>query len=187
MVVYFPYSQLFCKGSERCYSLDYGLRNVVSRLVRLLAPHPDCEAQSMKPTGLSSVINLIKSTEAELQENGAAIILSLIQNEDNVITIINEGAFDCLESARHFSDDSKQFANEVIELIRYDIYEAQFELLLGQLKHESQRIRERTATLFARLASSDDLKLIFINTGGLDLLFQMLASKDGTLDSVVEA
>jgi len=152
-----------------------------------LAQNPDNHAGILHLGGLSPLLDLLESRHSNLQHNAAFALYGLADNEDNVCFIIKEGGYERLVKAELIVQASKDCVQKTVKRLEEKLQGRVLGQLLYQLRSPNKIVQQRIATAFARLAPAKDLKRVFCDHRGLDVLLDKLTSSTGTFGEAVDA
>lgn len=166
---------------------DTQLREMAAFALGRLAQNSDNQAGILHLEGLSPLLDLLESRNSNLQHNAAFALYGLADNEDNVCSIIKEGGYHRLIKAELIVQASKDCVQKTVKRLEEKLQGRVLGQLLYQLRSQNKTVQQRIATAFARLAPAKDLKRIFSDHRGLDVLLEKLTSSNGSLEDAVEA
>ncbi|MEW5297840.1 MAG: hypothetical protein WDW36_001021 [Sanguina aurantia] len=170
---------------------DASLKEMAAFALGRLAQNSDNQAGIVQNGGLGPLLELLESKSYNLQHNAAFALYGLADNEDNIPDIIGEGALqrltDCLDCLA--VQASKDCVQKTISRMEQKLqgqnnsYRA-LNHVIFLLRSSNRVVQQRAALALAKQAPDGQLKSIFLEKRGLDVLFDMLV--DTSLNGVVQ-
>lgn len=155
---------------------DCSLKEMAAFALGRLAQNSDNQAGIVQNGGLKPLLELLESKHYNLQHNAAFALYGLADNEDNIPEIIKEGGLqrllDCGEQLQ--VQASKDCVQKTISRLEQKLTGRVLTHVVFMLRSNSKSIQQKTATSLARLAPESDLRQIFVDKRGLDILLDML-------------
>ncbi|XP_077218307.1 ARM repeat protein interacting with ABF2 isoform X2 [Tasmannia lanceolata] len=150
-------------------------------------PYVFCSVQDMHNQagiahngGLVPLLKLLDSKNGSLQHNAAFALYGLADNEDNVSDFIKVGGVQKLQDGEFIVQATKDCVAKTLKRLEEKIHGRVLKHLL-YLMHVGEKVPKRVALALAHLCSPDDQRTIFIDNNGLELLLNLLVSKDPKL------
>eukprot|EP00210_Caulerpa_lentillifera_P000214 g209.t1 len=153
---------------------DVQLKEMATFALGRLAQNSDNQAGILHLGGLSPLLDLLESKNSNLQHNAAFALYGLADNEDNVCTIIKQGGYSRLIKAELIVQASKDCVQKTVKRLEEKLQGRVLGQLLYQLRSQNKTVQQRIATAFARLAPAEDLKTIFYDYRGLEVLLEVI-------------
>ncbi|EFJ47093.1 hypothetical protein VOLCADRAFT_61760 [Volvox carteri f. nagariensis] len=165
---------------------DVSLREMAAFALGRLAQNVDNQAGIVQLGGLPPLLELLESKHYNLQHNAAFALYGLAENEDNIPDLIREGALqrleDCKEKLQASKDCVQKTINRLEQKLRPDNTAAPnlaaakraLQSMVFLLRSNTKTVQQRAAMSLARLAPDEQLKAIFIDKRGIDVLLDML-------------
>jgi hypothetical protein len=175
---------------------DTALREMAAFALGRLAQSPDNQAGIVQQGGLGPLLELLDSRHVNLQHNAAFALYGLSDNEDAVPDLIKAGALQRLLDSvdRLAAQASKDCVGKTVTRV-----EARLAAGVGggngaggsggpggggralghaayMLRSPDPLVRRRTAAALARLAPASELKSLFVDAGGLEILLRVLTT-----------
>lgn len=126
--------------------------------------------------GLKPLLALLASRNGNLQHNAAFALYGLADSDDNVAPLVREGAVQALLDCELLVQPSKDCVQKTLK--RLEDKAARPAVLAGVLfamRGGDRASRERVAAALARLVTrDDDLRSVFVDRRGLDVLLGLL-------------
>ncbi|KAJ9512639.1 hypothetical protein QJQ45_018860 [Haematococcus lacustris] len=145
-----------------------------------LAQNSDNQAGIVQCGGLVPLLELLESKHYNLQHNAAFALYGLADNEDNIPDIIRFGALqrlmDCSEKLS--VQASKDCVQKTITRMEQKLNGRVLSHVIFMLRSSNRVIQQRAAMSLAKLAPESDIKTIFVDRHGLDVLLNMLVDED---------
>ncbi|GAX73566.1 hypothetical protein CEUSTIGMA_g1017.t1 [Chlamydomonas eustigma] len=165
---------------------DISLREMAAFALGRLAQNNDNQAGIVQNGGLLPLLALLESKHYNLQHNAAFALYGLADNEDNIADIIREGVLqrllDCAEKLQ--VQASKDCVQKTISRMESKFHGRVLSHVVFMLRSNDRTVQQRAAMALARMAPEEELRNIFVERRGLDVLLDMLV--DGTLELSVQ-
>ncbi|KAG1679847.1 hypothetical protein FOA52_012761 [Chlamydomonas sp. UWO 241] len=162
---------------------DTSLREMAAFALGRLAQNADNQAGIVQNGGLVPLLQLLESKHYNLQHNAAFALYGLADNEDNIPDIIKEGVLqrllDCVEKLQ--VQASKDCVQKTITRMEQKFGGRVLSHVVFMLQSSDRVIQQRAAMALARLAPEAELRSIFVDKRGLDLLLDALV--DASVDA----
>ncbi|KXZ42885.1 hypothetical protein GPECTOR_113g297 [Gonium pectorale] len=167
---------------------DVSLKEMAAFALGRLAQNVDNQAGIVQLGGLPPLLELLESKHYNLQHNAAFALYGLAENEDNIPDLIREGALQRLEDCKEklqvqaSKDCVQKTINRLEQKLKPDnpnaanLAAAKRALcsMVFLLRSSTKQVQQRAAMSLARLAPDEQLKSIFIDKRGIDVLLDML-------------
>ncbi|GIL80645.1 hypothetical protein Vretimale_9203 [Volvox reticuliferus] len=167
---------------------DVSLKEMAAFALGRLAQNVDNQAGIVQLGGLPPLLELLESKHYNLQHNAAFALYGLAENEDNIPDLIREGALQRLEDCKEklqvqaSKDCVQKTINRLEQKLRPDNTAAPnlaaakraLQSMVFLLRSNTKTVQQRAAMSLARLAPDEQLKAIFIDKRGIDVLLDML-------------
>lgn len=155
---------------------DVSLKEMAAFALGRLAQNSDNQAGIVQNGGLKPLLELLESRQYNLQHNAAFALYGLADNEDNIPEIIKESGLqrliDCSEQLQ--VQASKDCVQKTITRLEQKLTGRVLSHVVFMLRSSNKDIQQLTATSLARLAPESELRNIFVDKRGLDILLEML-------------
>lgn len=155
-------------------SPDSQLRSMAAFALGRLAQNTHNQAGIVHDGGLPPLLELLDSRDGSLQHNAAFAIYGLADNEDNVYDIVKSGAVERLQDGELIAQQSKDCAAKTLKRLEEKIHGRILRHLLYLMRLLDRVFQRRIALALAHLCSWEDLRMIFIDSNGLDVLLGLL-------------
>lgn len=165
---------------------DVQLKEMATFALGRLAQNGDNQAGILHLGGLSPLLDLLESKNSNLQHNAAFALYGLADSEDNVCTIIKEGGYSRLIKAELIVQASKDCVQKTVKRLEEKLQGRVLGQLLYQLRSQNKTVQQRIATAFARLVPAEDLKLVFYDHRGLEVLLEVIVSTNSDSEDALE-
>ncbi|GLC39904.1 hypothetical protein PLESTF_000347400 [Pleodorina starrii] len=167
---------------------DVSLKEMAAFALGRLAQNQDNQAGIVQLGGLPPLLELLESKHYNLQHNAAFALYGLAENEDNIPDLIREGALQRLEDCKEklqvqaSKDCVQKTINRLEQKLRPDNTAAPnlaaakraLQSMVFLLRSNTKQVQQRAAMSLARLAPDEQLKSIFIDKRGIEVLLDML-------------
>eukprot|EP00878_Enallax_costatus_P007491 GHUV01007846.1.p1 GENE.GHUV01007846.1~~GHUV01007846.1.p1 ORF type:complete len:543 (+),score=179.67 GHUV01007846.1:941-2569(+) len=170
---------------------DTALKEMAAFALGRLAQNTHNQAGIVQCGGLSQLLDLLESKHYNLQHNAAFALYGLSDNEDNIPCIISAGGMqrlsDCGERLQ--VQASKDCVNKTIARIRVKLEREDHRVLnhvVYSLRSSDRSVQQAVAVSLAQLAPVSQLKNIFVDKGGLDILLDLLQDKAATSKQLID-
>lgn len=161
-------------GSE-----DLQLKEMAAFALGRLAQNADNQAGICQGGGLKPLLALLESRNGSLQHNAAFALYGLADNEDNVAEIIKEGGVQRLMDGVLIVQASKDCVTKTLKRLEDKVAARTLQYLLYLLRQGDRgvdnEVPRRVAVSLAHLCKEGDMKLVFLERGGLTILLDMLS------------
>ena len=126
--------------------------------------------------GLKPLLALLASRNGNLQHNAAFALYGLADSDDNVAPLVREGAVQALLDCELLVQPSKDCVQKTLKRLEDKARApAVLATVLFAMRGGDRAARERVAAALARLVTRDeDLRSVFVDRRGLDLLLGLL-------------
>ncbi|KAF8058408.1 hypothetical protein HT031_005532 [Scenedesmus sp. PABB004] len=172
-------------------SPDTALKEMAAFALGRLAQNTHNQAGIVQCGGLPQLLELLESKHYNLQHNAAFALYGLSDNEDNVPCIVQAGGlqrlYDCCERLQ--VQASKDCVNKTIARIKQKLERDDKRVLshvIYSLRSSDRSVQQATAVSLAQLAPSGELKHIFVDKAGLDVLLDLLTDTAATAKQLCE-
>ncbi|BDA48602.1 probable vacuolar protein 8 [Coccomyxa sp. Obi] len=167
---------------EMLGSSDVQLKEMAAFALGRLAQNSDNQAGIVQAGGLPNLLELMASRNGNLQHNAAFALYGLADNEDNIAAIVREGGVQCLQDCELLVQPSKDCVQKTLKRLEDKIQGKVLNQIMYSMNTSDRIMQHRTSTALARLGREQDLKTIFIDRKGLDILIAILTdpSRDPT-------
>lgn len=155
-------------------SPDAQLKSMAAFALGRLGQNTHNQAGIVHDGGLPPLLELLDSRVGSLQHNAAFAIYGLADNEDNVYDILKSGIVERLQDGELIAQQSKDFAAKTLKRLEEKIHGRVLRHLLYLMRQLDRVFQRRIALALAHLCSGDDLRMIFIDYNGLDVLLGIL-------------
>lgn len=156
------------------YASDTQLRSMAAFALGRLAQNTHNQAGIVHDGGLAPLLELLDSRDGSLQHNAAFAIYGLADNEDNVYDIVKSGAVERLQDGELIDQQSKDCAAKTLKRLEENINGRVLKHLLYLMRQLDRIFQRRIALALAHLSSLNDLRMVFIDYNGLDVLLGLL-------------
>ncbi|CAB4262951.1 unnamed protein product [Prunus armeniaca] len=161
---------------EMLQSPDVQLREMSAFALGRLAQDTNNQAGIAHNGGLLPLLKLLDSKNGSLQHNAAFTLYGLADNEDNVSDFIRVGGVQKLQDGEFIFQATKDCVTKTLKRLEEKIHGRVLSHLLYLMRVAERVVQKRVALAFAHLCSPDDLRTIFIDNNGLELLLGLLGS-----------
>lgn len=168
-------------------STDVQLKEMAAFALGRLAQNPDNQAGIVQAGGLPPLLELMASRNGNLQHNAAFALYGLADNEDNIAGIVREGGVQCLQDCELLVQPSKDCVQKTLKRLEDKIKGKVLQQTLYSMQSSDKLLQQRTATALARLAREEDLKTVFVDRRGLDILTSLLVDNSAESSQRLEA
>lgn len=173
-------------------STDLALKEMAAFALGRLAQNTHNQAGIVQSGGLPQLLDLLESKQINLQHNAAFALYGLSDNEDNIPCIIQAGGlqrlYDCSERLQ--VQASKDCVNKTIARIKSKLEREDKRVLnhvVYGLRSTRRSVQQATAISLAQLApTGPELKSIFVEKPGLDVLLDLVTDETATAKQVTE-
>eukprot|EP00879_Flechtneria_rotunda_P007709 GHRR01008082.1.p1 GENE.GHRR01008082.1~~GHRR01008082.1.p1 ORF type:complete len:625 (+),score=228.53 GHRR01008082.1:277-2151(+) len=172
-------------------SPDNQLKEMAAFALGRLAQNTHNQAGIVQCGGLPQLLDLLESKHYNLQHNAAFALYGLSDNEDNVPCIIQAGGLqrmtDCADRLQ--VQASKDCVHKTIGRIRQKLEREDKRVLnhvIYSLRSSDRAMQQAVAVSLAQLAPTSELKLIFVDKGGLEVLLDLVTDKHLTTKRLIE-
>lgn len=149
-----------------------------------LAQNADNQAGICEGGGLRPLLALLESENGSLQHNAAFALYGLADNEDNVAEIIKEGGVQRLMDGVLIVQASKDCVTKTLKRLEEKVTGRTLQYLLYLLRQGDRgvdnEVPRRVAVSLAHLCKDGDMRLVFLERGGLTILLDMLSMTRST-------
>lgn len=161
---------------------DTSLKEMAAFALGRLAQNADNQAGIVQCNGLAPLLDLLESKHYNLQHNAAFALYGLADNEDNIPDIIRVGALQRLiECSEKLSvQASKDCVQKTITRMEQKLTGRVLSHVVFMLRSADKTVQQRAAMSLAKLAPEAQIKSIFVDKRGLEVLLDMLI--DSSLD-----
>uniref|UniRef100_A0A7S0RRY0 BTB domain-containing protein n=1 Tax=Chlamydomonas leiostraca TaxID=1034604 RepID=A0A7S0RRY0_9CHLO len=160
-------------------STDTSLREMAAFALGRLAQNSDNQAGIVQCGGLVPLLELLESKHYNLQHNAAFALYGLADNEDNIPDIIKVGALqrlmDCSEKLS--VQASKDCVQKTITRMEQKLQGRVLSHVVFMLRSGDKLVQQRAAMSLAKLAPEAEIKSIFVDKRGLEVLLDMLVDQ----------
>ncbi|PNH10561.1 ARM REPEAT PROTEIN INTERACTING WITH ABF2 [Tetrabaena socialis] len=167
---------------------DVSLKEMAAFALGRLAQNVDNQAGIVQLGGLPPLLELLESKHYNLQHNAAFALYGLAENEDNIPDLIREGALQRLEDCKEklqvqaSKDCVQKTINRLEQKLKPDpstgpnlaAARRALQSMVFLLRSSTKAVQQRAAMSLARLAPDEQLKPIFVDKRGIDVLLDML-------------
>ncbi len=167
------------------HSSELQLKEMAAFALGRLAQNPDNQAGIVQSGGLQPLLALLNSDSGNLQHNAAFALYGLVDNEDNIADFIKEDGVHRLLECNTIVQQSKDCVQKTLKRLEDKLKNRDpparwpiGRLVYSMQNSASREVRQRFATALAYLVTESDLKLVFVERGGLDVLLEMLRDKN---------
>ncbi|KAL6185818.1 hypothetical protein ACLB2K_041941 [Fragaria x ananassa] len=161
---------------EMLQSSDVQLREMSAFALGRLAQDSHNQAGIVHNGGLKPLLNLLDSKNGSLQHNAAFTLYGLADNEDNVSDFIRNGGVQKLQDGEFIFQATKDCVTKTLKRLEEKIHGRVLSHLLYLMRVGERNVSKCVALAFAHLCSPEDLRTIFIDNNGLELLLGLLGS-----------
>ncbi|XP_061989403.1 ARM REPEAT PROTEIN INTERACTING WITH ABF2-like isoform X2 [Rosa rugosa] len=161
---------------EMLQSPDVQLREMSAFALGRLAQDSHNQAGIAHNGGLLPLLKLLDSKNGSLQHNAAFTLYGLADNEDNVSDFIRVGGVQKLQDGEFIFQATKDCVTKTLKRLEEKIHARVLSHLLYLMRVAERNVQRRVALAFAHLCSPEDLRTIFIDNNGLELLLGLLGS-----------
>ena len=119
-----------------------------------------------------------------LQHNAAFALYGLADHEDNVPDIVREGTVQRLKDRELIVQASKDCVQKTLKRLEDKMTGRVLRYLIYLMTTSNKVITHRIAVALAYLCRDEDMRLIFMEKGGMDILLNMLVPKFGHHESM---
>ncbi|XP_070666582.1 ARM REPEAT PROTEIN INTERACTING WITH ABF2 isoform X2 [Malus domestica] len=161
---------------EMLQSPDVQLREMSAFALGRLAQDTNNQAGIAHNGALVPLLKLLDSKNGSLQHNAAFTLYGLADNEDNVSDYIRIGGVQKLQDGEFIFQATKDCVTKTLKRLEEKIRGRVLSHLLYLMRVAERAVQRRVALAFAHLCSPDDLRTIFIDNNGLELLLGLLGS-----------
>ncbi|GAA0161388.1 hypothetical protein LIER_17716 [Lithospermum erythrorhizon] len=161
---------------EMLQSPDLQLKEMSAFALGRLAQDAHNQAGIAYSGGILPLLELLDSKNGSLQHNAAFALYGLADNEDNVADFIKFGGIQKLQDGEFIVQPTKDCVNKTLKRLEEKIEGRVLSHLLYLMRVTESVIQTRVALALAHLCSPDDLKTVFIDNNGLELLLDLLKS-----------
>jgi HEAT repeat protein len=165
---------------------DNQLREMAAFALGRLAQNSDNQAGIVAQGGLAPLLDLLETCQSNLQHNAAFALYGLSDNEDNLLEFVREGAVQRINECELVVQASKDCVNKLMKRLQDKLSTR----ILGQILYVMQSSqaagKQRIAVALAQLTTKEQpsgaqLRLIFLEKKGLDVLLDMVQVGGGAL------
>ncbi|WIA37724.1 hypothetical protein OEZ86_014604 [Tetradesmus obliquus] len=164
---------------------DTALKEMAAFALGRLAQNSHNQAGIVQGGGLPLLLELLESKHINLQHNAAFALYGISDNEDNIPCIIQVGGLqrlhDCGE--RLTVQASKDCVNKTIARIKQKLERDDKRVLnhvIYTMRSSDRSVQQAVAVSLAQLAPTGELKNIFVDKAGLDVLLELLTDRGAT-------
>ncbi|KAM1304614.1 hypothetical protein ACFX2I_021979 [Malus domestica] len=161
---------------EMLQSPDVQLKEMSAFALGRLAQDSNNQAGIAHNGGLVPLLKLLDSKNGSLQHNAAFTLYGLADNEDNVSDYIRVGGVQKLQEGEFIFQATKDCVTKTLKRLEEKIHGRVLSHLLYLMRVAERAVQRRVALAFAHLCSPDDLRTVFIDNNGLELLLGLLGS-----------
>ncbi|OVA05484.1 BTB/POZ-like [Macleaya cordata] len=161
---------------EMLQSPDLQLREMAAFALGRLAQDTHTQAGIAYNGGLVPLLKLLDSKNGSLQHNAAFALYGLADNEDNVSDFVKVGGVQKLQDGEFIVQATKDCIAKTLKRLEDKIHGRVLNHLLYLMRMEDKIVQRRVALALAHLCSPDNLRAIFIDNNGLELLLGLLGS-----------
>lgn len=163
---------------------DSQLREMAAFALGRLAQNPDNQVGICHGSGLRPLLDLLDSNVGNLQHNAAFALYGLADHEDNVPDIVREGTVQRLKDRELIVQASKDCVQKTLKRLEDKMTGRVLRYLIYLMTTSNKVITHRIAVALAYLCRDEDMRLIFMEKGGMDILLNMLVPKFGHHESM---
>ena len=163
---------------------DSQLREMAAFALGRLAQNPDNQVGICHASGLRPLLDLLDSNVGNLQHNAAFALYGLADNEDNVPDIVREGTVQRLKDRELIVQASKDCVQKTLKRLEDKMTGRVLRYLIYLMTTSNKVIAHRITVALAYLCRDEDMRLIFMEKGGMDILLNMLVPKFGHHESM---
>uniref|UniRef100_A0A383W3D1 BTB domain-containing protein n=1 Tax=Tetradesmus obliquus TaxID=3088 RepID=A0A383W3D1_TETOB len=164
---------------------DTALKEMAAFALGRLAQNSHNQAGIVQGGGLPLLLELLESKHINLQHNAAFALYGISDNEDNIPCIIQVGGLqrlhDCGE--RLTVQASKDCVNKTIARIKQKLERDDKRVLnhvIYTMRSSDRSVQQAVAVSLAQLAPTGELKNIYVDKAGLDVLLELLTDRGAT-------
>ena len=142
--------------------------------------------RSLNTTGKSEddIENEAKRFVENLQHNAAFALYGLAENKDNVPKMIKENAYMRLKNCKLLVPASEQCVSKTLKRLEERIAGDVLDYLIYVMKTGKPLERQRTALALSFLCKPADMRRVFLESGGLQVLANMLLKPNDAAEPV---
>ncbi|KAK9815710.1 hypothetical protein WJX72_008429 [[Myrmecia] bisecta] len=166
---------------------DPQLKEMAAFALGRLAQNTDNQSGIVQAGGLPPLLSLIESKLGNLQHNAAFALYGLADNDDNIAEIIKEGGVQRLQESDLIVQASKDCVQKTLKRLEDKIKGRVLNHILYSLHSTERLVQQRVATALARLTRPQDLRQVFLDHKGLDVLLGLLTDPNKDLVTQKEA
>jgi HEAT repeat protein len=155
-------------------SSDVQLQEMAAFALGRLAQNGDNQAGVAQAGGLPPLLRLLASRNGNLQHNAAFALYGLADCDDNVAPLVREGGVRALLECELLVQPSKDCVQKTLKRLEDKMTGPVLAQVLYAMRGPDRGVRERTACALARLARDADLRTVFVDRKGLDVLLGLL-------------
>ncbi|XP_057416749.1 ARM REPEAT PROTEIN INTERACTING WITH ABF2-like [Lotus japonicus] len=147
----------------------------------MLAEDSDNQVGIAYNGGIEPLLNLLGSKNEFVQHYAASTLSFVAYNEDNVVDIIKAGGLQKLLNGQFLlqaSDYVCRCVAMILKRLKENIYGRVLKHLLNLMRFADKDVQRLVVIALAHLCSPNDHKTIFIVNNGLELLLDLLESKN---------
>ncbi|XWS09009.1 hypothetical protein CRYUN_Cryun40dG0048800 [Craigia yunnanensis] len=161
---------------EMLHSPDVQLKEMSAFALGRLAQDTHNQAGIAHTGGLVPLLKLLDSKNGSLQHNAAFALYGLADNEDNVSDFIRVGGVQRLQDGEFIVQATKDCVAKTLKRLEEKIHGRVLNHLLYLMRVAEKPVQRRVALALAHLCYPDDLRTVFIDNNGLELLLGLLGS-----------
>ncbi|XP_076923258.1 ARM REPEAT PROTEIN INTERACTING WITH ABF2-like [Bidens hawaiensis] len=126
--------------------------------------------------GITPLLKLLDSKNGTLQHNGAFALYGLADNEDNVADFVRVGGIQKLLDGEYILQPTRDCVAKMLKRLKEKTQGRVLRRLLYLMLNADKVIQRRISLALAHLCSPGDLKTVFVDNNGIDLLMELLQS-----------